>query len=314
MKKIIILEGGNNEEHKVSLESSKEVKKVLIKKKIEYQSIIVNPKTFKNKINKFSNKYIFFNALHGSFGEDGQVQKILSDNKYKYTHSGILSSKNSFNKIISKNKVSKKRIPTPIYLEFKIKSLNDKLLNKIKKKYKKFVIKPIKSGSSFGIKIIKNNYDLKLFLKNLPQYKKKLINHDKIIFEKFISGKELTVSVINLRGRLISLGVTEIKTKNEYFDYKAKYTKGYAQHIIPAKISKKNYNTCLAYALKIHKILKCNTISRSDFILNPKEDKIYYLETNTQPGLTPLSLLPEQAKYNNITFENLVLELISNLI
>ncbi len=314
MKKIIILEGGNNEEHKVSLESSKEVKKVLIKKKIEYQSIIVNPKTFKNKINKFSNKYIFFNALHGSFGEDGQIQKILSDNKYKYTHSGILSSKNSFNKIISKNKVSKKRIPTPSYLEFKAKLLNDKLLNKIKKKYKKFVIKPIKSGSSFGIKIIKNNYDLKLFLKNLPEYKKKLINHDKIIFEKFISGKELTVSVINLRGRLISLGVTEIKTKNEYFDYKAKYTKGYAQHIIPAKISKKNYNTCLAYALKIHKILKCNTISRSDFILNLKEDKIYYLETNTQPGLTPLSLLPEQAKYNNITFENLVLELISNLI
>ena len=314
MKKIIILEGGNNEEHKVSLESSKEVKKVLIKKKIEYQSIIVNPKTFKNKINKFSNKYIFFNALHGSFGEDGQIQKILSDNKYKYTHSGILSSKNSFNKIISKNKVSKKRIPTPSYLEFKAKLLNDKLLNKIKKKYKKFVIKPIKSGSSFGIKIIKNNYDLKLFLKNLPQYKKKLINHDKIIFEKFISGKELTVSVINLKGSLISLGVTEIKTKNEYFDYKAKYTKGYAQHIIPAKISKKNYNTCLAYALKIHKILKCNTISRSDFILNLKEDKIYYLETNTQPGLTPLSLLPEQAKYNNITFENLVLELISNLI
>jgi len=314
LKKIIILEGGNNEEHKVSLESSKEVKKVLIKKKIEYQSIIVNPKTFKNKINKFSNKYIFFNALHGSFGEDGQIQKILSDNKYKYTHSGILSSKNSFNKIISKNKVSKKRIPTPSYLEFKVKLLNDKLLNKIKKKYKKFVIKPIKSGSSFGIKIIKNNYDLKLFLKNLPEYKKKLINHDKIIFEKFISGKELTVSVINLRGRLISLGVTEIKTKNEYFDYKAKYTKGYAQHIIPAKISKKNYNTCLKYALKIHKILKCNTISRSDFILNLKEDKIYYLETNTQPGLTPLSLLPEQAKYNNITFENLVLELISNLI
>ncbi len=109
-----------------------------------------------------------------------------------------------------------------------------------------------------------------------------------------------------------ALEVTEIKTNNMYFDYKAKYTKGFAKHIIPADISKKNYAKCLDYALKAHNSLKCNCISRTDFIYNKKENEIYYLETNTQPGLTPMSLVPEQAKYQNIPFEQIVLSLINN--
>ena len=108
------------------------------------------------------------------------------------------------------------------------------------------------------------------------------------------------------------MGVTEIQSNNKFFDYQSKYTKGYSKHIFPAKISKIQFNKCLNYALKIHKKLNCNVISRSDFIYNHKEKEIYFLEVNTQPGLTHISLVPEQARFKEITFAEIVLELINN--
>ena len=108
------------------------------------------------------------------------------------------------------------------------------------------------------------------------------------------------------------LEVTEIESLNETYDYQAKYSKGFSKHFIPARISKKNYKKCLNLALKIHKIFKCKTLSRIDFIFNKKQNKIYFLEINSQPGMTALSLLPEQASYKKIKFENIVLKLINN--
>ena len=313
MTEILVLEGGFNEEHKVSLTTAKEVKKVFKKNKINYRSLIVNPRTFENIIDKYSNKLICFNALHGTFGEDGKIQKILKKKKFKFTHSGIYASKNCFNKINSKKMLTKYKIPTPIFFEIKPNFLNESYLNKYKKKFDKFIIKPNESGSSFGVRIKKNKNDFHNLIKNLKNYKKELKYHNSLIVEKYIDGKELTVSVLEIYNKLQSLEVTEILSKNKFFDYKAKYSKGYAKHILPANIPSNIYKRCLSIALRAHKILKCNVISRTDFIYEKKSKKIFYLETNSQPGLTAISLVPEQARFKNISFEGIILQLIKKI-
>ena len=106
--------------------------------------------------------------------------------------------------------------------------------------------------------------------------------------------------------------VTEIVSLNATYDYQAKYSKGYSKHFIPARISRQNYKKCLDLALKIHKIFKCKTLSRIDFIFNKKQNKIYFLEINSQPGMTELSLLPEQANFKKIKFENIIMKLIQD--
>ena len=311
-KKILILEGGFNEEHEVSLNSSREIQKTLKSLKIKYKTLLVNSKNFEKKINKYK-KYICFNALHGPFGEDGQIQRILKSKKIKFTHSNFISSRNCFNKVTSKKIISANKILTPKFKLLRKNDLNYENLLKIKKNYKRFVIKPSKSGSSFGIKIIKTYQDLNYFHKIIEKYKENLSFHDDIIIEEFISGKELTVSTIKYSKKIEALAVTEIKTDNTFFDYQAKYSKGYAKHFIPAKISKKIYKKCMMIAEKSHKILGCNSIARTDFIFNSKNNKIYFLEINTQPGLTSVSLLPEQAKYRNISFAKIILGILKNL-
>ncbi len=201
---------------------------------------------------------------------------------------------------------------TPRFFEIKTRDLDYQTLLNIKKKFQKFIIKPNKSGSSFGIEIVKNNIDFKKLINEIENLKNKLINHKSILIEELILGQELTVSTIKFSNNIKALAVTEIKTKNNFFDYKAKYSKGIAKHVLPARISKFNYNRCLKMAKQIHKILRCNSIARSDFILSKKNNEIYYLETNTQPGLTQLSLVPEQAKFMNISFEEIVKQILKN--
>jgi len=312
IKKILILEGGYNEEHEVSLNTSLEIQKVFNRIKVKYKVLKVNPIDFEKKILKYKN-FICFNALHGTFGEDGQIQKILKKNNINFTHSNIYSSKICFDKILSKKIILRSKILTPKFIKLKIKDLNYKKLLNLKKIFKKFVIKPTKSGSSYGVKIIKNDKDLKYFLSEIENFKKEISYHDIIMIEEFVSGKELTVSTTKFFNKIDTLGVTEIKSKNNFFDYQAKYSKGYSKHIFPANIDKKNYKKCLNLALKSHKILKCGSIARTDFILDTKKNKIYYLETNTQPGLTSISLLPEQAKFKKISFESLILDILRNI-
>ena len=311
-KKILILEGGYNEEHEVSLKTSNEIKKALDSSKLHYKSIKVNPNNFEKIIIKYKN-FVCLNALHGPFGEDGEIQKILKKNKISFTHSSYSSSKNCFDKFKSKTILSKKKILTPKCMLVLKNDLNHKKLIQIKKIFKKFIIKPTKSGSSFGIKIIKTEKDFTDLIDNIEIFKQQLKLHNEILIEEFITGKELTVSTIKFSNKIKPLAVTEIKSKNSFFDYKAKYSKGYAKHILPAKISLKDYKKCLNLAFKCHKILKCNSIARTDFILNSKNKKIYFLEINTQPGLTLNSLLPEQAKYKKIMFKDIVLGILKKL-
>ncbi|MDC0453138.1 D-alanine--D-alanine ligase [Alphaproteobacteria bacterium] len=312
MTKILILQGGFNEEHKVSLNTSQEIVKAFKKLKIKFKTLTVNPITFQDDILEYSNDYLCFNALHGTFGEDGKIQKILKKNKFKVTHSNQSSSSNCFNKIKSKEIISKQNILTPKYDVIKIKDINEKYLRNIKIKFGKFILKPASSGSSNGLVIIKSNKDLLLFFKKLKKFKYIFKKNEKFLIEEYISGKELTVSVIKNQLNYKPLEVTEIVSLNKTYDYQAKYSKGFSKHFIPARITKLKHKQCLDLSLKIHKIFKCNTLSRVDFILSKKENKIYFLEINTQPGMTKLSLLPEQAKFKKISFEYIVKELINN--
>ena len=311
-KKILILEGGNNEEHDVSLVTSREIQKILNQNKLKFKTLRVNPKNFHKKIINYKN-FVCINALHGPFGEDGQTQKILKKNKIPFSHSNIKSSNLCFNKSASKREIIKNKLMSPKFYLLNINDLNEKKLITIKSKLKKFVIKPNRSGSSFGIKIIKNQKEFDNLISNIEEFKKELNNHKEILIEEYISGKELTVSTIKLDKKIHALAVTEIKSKNNFFDYKAKYSKGYAKHILPAKLNKINYAKCLKFATKAHKLLGCNSLARTDFIFDTKKNKIFFLETNTQPGLTPISLLPEQANYKGLTFSEIIFILIKNL-
>ena len=239
--------------------------------------------------------------LHGRYGEDGYIQAILESQKIKYTHSGVLSSSLAIDKEISKKIYVKNKILTPKYLKYNYNSSNvNKLFKRVEKKLKfPVVIKPINEGSSVNVFICKK----KNFLKNL----KHLRDYDEILIEKFIPGREIQVAILGDQ----KLGAIELIPKRMFYDYEAKYNpKAKTEHIIPINLSKKNFDIVTSIALKAHKLLKCRGITRSDFRFY--KNKFYLLETNTQPGMTSLSLVPEIARYKNISFGELLHKIIKD--
>jgi D-alanine-D-alanine ligase len=306
--KVLVLEGGYNEEHEVSMETSRQVKKSLERLKISYQSLKVNPLTFQKDLDNLHFIDLYFNALHGTFGEDGKIQNILDGRSLKYTHSSANSARISFDKHLTKKSINTLPVISPKYELIENSELNKDILLKMYLRYGPFVIKPTSSGSSFGINIIRNSNDISLFIKNIDKNKGIYENHRKLIIEEFISGRELTVSVLEKNNISVPIEVTEIIPCNNYFDYESKYSPGYAKHIIPANIPDDIYSLCKDQAKNIHDKIGCKAISRSDFIYG--NAKIYFLEINSQPGLTPISLVPEQLQYQNFSFDDLILNII----
>ena len=309
-KNILVLEGGYNEEHEVSILTAKEVKKALKELNYNVEFIVVNPLNFHNKIKKYKNIDLCFNCLHGTYGEDGTIQKILFDNKLKYTHSGIYASKNAFNKNLTKLMLKKTNVKYLKSFELSKEKIKRSYFIDRFKNLGPFVFKPTSSGSSFGVKIIKSISDINIFFDNFINEITIYKNHEYFMVEPYIKGKELTVGIIEESGISRPVDVTEIIPNKNFFDYEAKYTKGVATHIFPALISAKIYNECLLNAKIVHDTLDCKGVSRSDFLYDEKNEKLLFLEINTQPGLTPLSLVPEQLKSNNINFTNLIDQLI----
>ena len=290
-KKIIILSGGYSKEKEISLDTGKEVYKILRKK---YNARLLNPKgNLIKKLREF-NPDVVFNALHGRYGEDGYIQSVLEFLKIKYTHSGVTASSKAIDKVISKKIFNKNNILTPKGFAYTIGEEKNKLIKKINKNLKfPVVIKPINEGSSVGVYICNK--------KNIWSNIKKLKDYKEILIEAYIPGKEIQSAIMGNQ----KLGSIELVPKRKFYDYKAKYEKkAKTKHIMPANISKKNYNIANKIALKAHKILNCRGISRSDFRFY--KNKFYLLELNTQPGMTSLSLVPEIARYNNINFEKLL--------
>ena len=301
MEKIFILAGGYSKEREISLNTAKSVYRELIKDK-NYKIVIHEPDgNFVKNLKKFKPN-IVLNLLHGRYGEDGYIQAILESEKIKYTHSGVLSSAFAIDKEISKKIYKKNKILTPKYIKFSfLKKVNKKkLLIDINKKIGfPLVIKPLNEGSSVNVFICNK--------KNLLRNLFKLKDYGEILIEKYIPGREIQVGILSDK----ILGAIELKPKRKFYDYEAKYNpKSKTEHIIPVDISKNNYSLVTKIALKAHKILKCRGLSRSDFRFYG--NKFYLLETNTQPGMTSLSLVPEIAKFNNISFKNLIKKILED--
>ena len=299
-KTIAVLMGGLSDEREISFLSGRACLKILKKQNLKVEEIDAKG-YFVNKLKKLKPKVVF-NALHGKYGEDGFVQSILESLKIPYTHSGILSSSLAMDKELSRLIFKKNNLKVPKYFILQ-KNGEKKVKKKMKSKKINFpiVIKPINEGSSLGVYICKNMID---FLKNYKKLNKK---YEKIIIEKYIPGREIQVAVMGKQ----PLGAIELKPKRLFYDYKAKYNASAGtKHIIPVQIDKKNLNKVLSIALKAHKLLKCRGVTRSDFRFY--NNKFYLLELNTQPGMTSLSLVPEIASYNGISFIKLIETLIND--
>ena len=295
MKKILILGGGFSKERAISLDTAKSVLKALKKK--GYEVIICEPDGQLIKKIKSFKPNVVFNALHGRFGEDGYVQILLETLKVKYTHSGVLASHIAMDKEVSKKLFIKNNIKTPKYIKYKFGKgdiIIKKKITKIKKKLKfPVVIKPINEGSSVDVYIC----DEKNLIKNL----KKLSQYGEILIEEFIPGREIQVAILGKK----KLGAIELRPKRKFYDYEAKYnSKAATKHIIPVKLNKKDLNKVMNIAFKAHNLIGCKGVTRSDFKFN--KGKFYLLETNTQPGMTKLSLVPEIAAYMGMSFVELV--------
>lgn len=280
--------GGPSKERSVSILSGKACYKAL--KKAGYDVVKIDPKNENLNLSKHKAN-LAFNALHGQFGEDGTIQKILEKQKIPYTHSGIRSSKIAMDKVKSKIYFIKNKILTPKYKI--IRKISD-LKNNISTN--KFVIKPINEGSSVGVLIYDNYKKI-----NFTKIKYYLNKYKKLLQEEYIPGKEIQVAVMGKK----PLGAIEIQPLRKFYDFKAKYShQAKTKHIMPANINKDLYKKILLIALKAHNVLGCRGVTRSDFRVINK--KIYILEVNTQPGMTNLSLVPEIAQYRGITFDKLV--------
>ena len=302
MKKILTLAGGYSNEREISLITAKSVIKELKKDK-KYKILLTEPDgNFVKKLRKFKPDLVL-NLLHGRYGEDGYIQTILESERIKYTHSGVLSSSLSIDKEISKKIFIKNKILTPPYIKFIFKNnINFKnIIKKVDLKLKfPVVLKPINEGSSVGVYITNK----KNFISNLY----KLEKFKEILIEKYIPGREIQAAILGKR----KLGIIELKPKRKFYDYKAKYSaSAKTEHIIPVRISRKNYFKVTSLALKAHNLLKCRGITRSDFRFY--KNKFYLLEINTQPGMTSLSLVPEIAKYKDISFIELIEKIINDI-
>ena len=301
MKKILTLAGGYSNEREISLITAKSVIKEL-KKDRKYNILLIEPDgNFVKKLRKFKPDLVL-NLLHGRYGEDGYIQTILESERIKYTHSGVLSSSLAIDKEISKKIFIKNKILTPPYIKFLFKNNNNfkNITKKVDQKLKfPVVLKPINEGSSVGVYITNKNN----FISNLY----KLEKFKEILIEKYIPGREIQAAILGNK----KLGIIELKPKRKFYDYKAKYNAGAkTEHIIPVNISHENFNKVNSIALKAHKLLKCRGVSRSDFRFY--NNKFYLLELNTQPGMTSLSLVPEIANHQKISFKKLIEEIMKD--
>ena len=307
--KVAILMGGISNERAVSLSTGRTVAKYLDPAKFSFR-IYDTKKDFPKLFYDVSRKKIdvCFIALHGQGGEDGSVQGMLELLEIPYTGPGIMASAIGMNKIISKKLFEKEKILTPRFIVFQADEikLKGKTWNNILKKIKNkiglsCVVKPSSCGSSVGVTIAKSEREIK---KGIIAA---LREDNRIIIDKYIKGKEITVGVLGNKEPK-ALPVVEIVPKKKFFDYQAKYNPKFCDEIVPARILAKITKKAQRIAQKVYQLIDCKGFSRVDMIL--KGEEIYTLEINTIPGLTPNSLLPKAAREAGISFSKLLEEII----
>lgn len=291
---VAVLMGGWSKEREVSLVSGAAVATALKDTGFQVTEIDVHQDAAALLTQLYPIPDKVFNALHGRFGEDGCVQGFLNILGVPYTHSGVLASALAMDKPMSKRVFKEVGITVADHQILTREQLSQTVFGS-----KPHVIKPLNEGSSVGVNIIFEGDSYTPTEKEWP-----FGSH--VMAEQYISGRELTVAVMGER----ALGVTEIKTGHLFYDYDAKYSDGGSIHQVPAQLPQDIYDEAMRISVLAHKTLGCRGISRADMRYDGKN--LYLLEVNTQPGMTPTSLVPEQASYANISFENLVVWLVEH--
>ncbi|QLC23319.1 D-alanine--D-alanine ligase [Parasphingopyxis sp. CP4] len=292
---IAVLMGGWSAEREVSLMSGEDVAKAL--ESLGHTVTRVDMDRNVASVLEGIRPDIVFNALHGTPGEDGSVQGMLDLMQIPYTHSGMATSVVAIDKVLTKQVLMPHGIPMPGGLIVESESLYS--ADPMPRPY---VLKPANEGSSVGVAIITEdgNYGSPIGRETAGPWQ----DFDVLLAEPFIRGRELTTAVIGDE----ALGVTELVPKSGFYDYDAKYTEGMTDHVCPADVPDDIAELCMTIALNAHRLLGCSGTSRSDYRWDDSRgaEGLYLLEVNTQPGMTPLSLVPEQAKQIGMSYPELV--------
>jgi D-alanine-D-alanine ligase len=291
MKRVAVIYGGWSSERDVSLTSGKQMANAA--RSAGYDVVEIDAgRDLATQLTE-AKPEVVLNGLHGPWGEDGCVQGALEVLGLPYSHSGVLASALAMDKL--KSKAVFREAGIPIAEDKQVTRAEAAAAHPLKPPY---VIKPVAEGSSFGVLIVREGANGPARELTGPNWH----YGDHLMAEEFIPGRELTVAVLGDR----ALAVTEITTLRDYYDFDAKYEAGGSQHVIPADLPAHVTEAAMEFALKAHKALGCRGATRSDFRYDDKRDRLVILETNTQPGMTPTSLVPEQAAFVGMSFEQLV--------
>jgi D-alanine-D-alanine ligase len=292
---VAVLMGGWSAEREVSLVSGAAVSRALREQGYRVTSIDVQRDMGALLTRLYPRPDAVFNALHGRFGEDGCVQGLLNMLEVPYTHSGLLASALAMDKPMAKGLFAAAGIPVA---EHVVVCREDIVAGDVTAR--PYVVKPTNEGSSVGVHIVKEGDN------EVPFSDGGWPSGAQVLVERYIPGKELTVTVMGDR----PLAVTEITSRRGFYDYEAKYAPGGSAHVVPADLAKPVYDEALRISLLAHQTLGCRGVSRAD--LRCDGERLYMLEINTQPGMTPTSLVPEQAAHADISFGELVAWMVEN--
>lgn len=288
--KVAVIYGGSSAERDVSIKTGEAVLKACLENNFNASAVMIDNQSDKvfDDLKKFD---IVFNALHGTFGEDGSIQSILEDNDILFTGSGSSSSKTCMDKIRCKKILRSNNYLTPDWL--KLDSNNE-----VPKSFLPCIVKPNAQGSTFGLSLVEKMSDLDEAISNSLKFDKD------VLLEKYVAGREITVGILDGK----ALPIIEILPDHELYDYKCKYTPGMTKYTCPANLSVDLKNKIMSDSLKIFELLGCEGYGRVDYIID--NNNYYFLEINTLPGMTNTSLLPIAAKTAKISFTNLVKKII----
>jgi D-alanine-D-alanine ligase len=299
-RSVAVLMGGTSNEREVSLVSGNAVVEALRERGFDARPIDYSGDVAALIGALNDRPDVVFNALHGRYGEDGCIQGVLELAGLRYTHSGVLASALAMDKPMAKRLFVEAGIPCTEH----VIATRDEILGGDVMSLP-YVIKPLNEGSSVGVRIVRESRDKPAFGDEDWPF------GDRVMVERYVPGREITVAVMGDR----PLAVTELRPKQGFYDYDAKYTDGMTDHLIPAPIPESVYSAALEHAETAHRTLGCRGVSRADFRYDDtagEPGSLYLLEINTQPGLTPLSLAPEQAAYAGIDFGDMVAWMVEN--
>lgn len=291
MKRVAVVYGGWSSERPVSLSSGRQMAEAA--RKSGYDVIEIDATRDLARQLAEAKPDAVLNGLHGPWGEDGSVQGLLEVMGIPYSHSGVLASALAMDKL--KSKAVYRQAGLDVAEDRRVTRAEAAAAHALKPPY---VIKPVNEGSSFGVLIVREGTNGPPQELTGPNWR----YGDYLMAEEYIPGRELTVAVLGDR----ALAVTEITTLRDYYDFDAKYAAGGSQHVIPANLPAHVTKAALEASLTAHRALGCRGATRSDFRYDENKDRLVILETNTQPGMTPTSLVPEQAAYTGMSFEDLV--------